>query len=131
MRAALEDAGADAEEVGVAFAHGLGLGSADLAEARALERVFGPQDQQPLVTAIKPLTGHVSAAAGGLELAAGCLAVTKGVVPPTLHCAEPDPECHVNLVRDGAGERQVRLALVNSFSFGGQSSALLLREPPQ
>jgi 3-oxoacyl-(acyl-carrier-protein) synthase len=73
----------------------------------------------------------VSAAAGGLELAAGCLAVNEGVVPPTLHCQEPDAGCHVNLVRDAAREDQVHLALVNSFSFGGQSSALLLREPPQ
>lgn len=129
MRAALEDAGVQPGEVGVVLAHGLGLRAADLAEAQALERVFGPEDRQPPVTAIKPLTGHVSAAAGGLELAAGCLAVTKGVVPPTIHCRELDPECHVNLVKDGARQRQVHLALVNSFSFGGQSSALLLREP--
>jgi 3-oxoacyl-[acyl-carrier-protein] synthase II len=131
MRAALEDAGVTPEEVGVVLAHGLALGNADVAEAQALERIFGAGDQQALVTAIKPVTGHVSAAAGGLELAAGCLVVANGAVPPTLHYREPDPECPVNLVSDGARKEQVHLALVNTFSFGGQSSALLLREPPQ
>jgi 3-oxoacyl-[acyl-carrier-protein] synthase II len=131
MRAALEDGDVRPAEVGVVLAHGLGLGNADRAEAQALERIFAGADHRPLVTAIKPVTGHVSAAAGGLELAAGCLTVTKGLVPPTLHYREPDPECPVNLVSGGAREEPVHLALVNTFSFGGQSSALLLREPPE
>jgi len=132
MRAALRDAGVRPDAVDLVCAHGLGLPETDLAEARALNNIFGQTDGlPPLVTAIKPMTGHVSAAAGGLEVAACCLALTEGVVPPILHCREPDPECPVNLVTDGARQGPIALAMVNTFSFGGQSAALLLGEPPR
>ncbi len=130
MRAALEDAGVEPEAVDLVCTHGLGLPETDLAEARALNNIFGQTDSPPLVTAIKPMTGYVSAAAGGLEVAACCLALTEGVVPPTLNSREPDPQCPVNLVTGGAQESPIALAMVNTFSFGGQSAALLLGQPP-
>ncbi|MCK4298543.1 MAG: beta-ketoacyl-[acyl-carrier-protein] synthase family protein [Planctomycetes bacterium] len=131
MLSALEDAGVGPENVDVVYAHGLGLPETDAAEARAIRKVFGSTNARPLVTALKPMTGHVSAAAGGLEVAACCLALTEGVVPATLHCREPDPECAVNLVTGGAAQAEVALAMVNTFSFGGQSAALLVGGPPK
>ena len=131
MRSALEDAGVGPQDVDVVYAHGLGLPETDAAEARAIRKVFWSTNARPLVTALKPMTGHVSAAAGGLEVAACCLALTEGVVPATLHCREPDPECAVNLVTGGAAQAEVALAMVNTFSFGGQSAALLVGGPPK
>ena len=131
MEAALGDAAVTPQEVDLVFAHGLALARADEAEARAFSHLFGADGGGPLITAIKPMTGHVSAAAGGLESAAACLTLAQGVVPPTLHYREPDPACPVNLVTEGSRETPVRSALVNTFSFGGQSAALVLRPPPE
>lgn len=130
MESALARAGMGPDEVDVVFAHGLALAQADEAEAQALRQLFGPDRDGPLVTALKPMTGHVSAAAGGLEAAAACLALGEGLVPPTLNYREPDPRCPVNLVTGEARETAVEAALINTFSYGGQSAALVLRQPP-
>jgi len=131
MTAALRDADVEPAEVGVVFAHGLGLSETDAAEARAIHAVFGDAADTVPVTSIKPMTGHVSAAAGGLELAAACQVVSEGVIPPTLNVEEPDPELAVNLVTGGAREAESGPAVINTFSYGGQSSALVLGRAPE
>ncbi len=130
LAAAIADAGLRPEDVDFLCAHGLGMQETDAAEGRAIRDVFGESADRLPVTAIKPMTGHVSAAAGGLELAACCLAVSEGILPPTLNCREQDPDCSLNLVTDEAREAEVAVAAVNSFTYGGQSSALLLGRAP-
>jgi len=127
LTAALADAGTRPEDVDLLCAHGLGMPATDAAEAQAIHAVFGESAERLPVTGIKPMTGHVSAAAGGLELAACCLTLTEGIIPPTLNYRDQDRKCRLNLVTGEARQADVRVAMVNTFSFGGQSAALVLR----
>jgi 3-oxoacyl-(acyl-carrier-protein) synthase len=126
MAGAVRDAHIEPSEVNVVFAHGLGLKETDAAEARAVRGVFGEAADGVPVTAIKPVTGHVSAAAGGLELAGACLAMSEGVIPPTANLEEPDAELQIDVVQGDARAATISHAVINTFSFGGQGSALVL-----
>ena len=128
MREALERAGLAAGEVGYANAHGTATSQNDRIEARALRTVFGAEGL--LVSSTKSMIGHTMAAAGSLEAMAVVLALVHGVIPPTVHLEEPDPEVAFDCVPHRARQTAVEHAISNSFGFGGQNVTLLLRQTP-
>jgi 3-oxoacyl-[acyl-carrier-protein] synthase II len=127
MRAALARAGVAPGEVGYVNAHGTSTRLGDLAEARAIRRVFG---EAPLVSSTKSVHGHLLGAAGALEAVACVLAIQRGLVPPTINLDRPDPGCTgLDLVANRARPARVDVAISNSFGFGGHNATLVLRRP--
>jgi len=128
MRRALQDAQAAPEDVDYINAHGTSTVLGDVAEARAIKRVFGEYAVNGLtVSSTKSSTGHLLGASGGVELIASALAITEGVIPATMNLDEPDEECDLDFVPKTPREQKVDLVLSNSFGFGGHNACLLLR----
>jgi 3-oxoacyl-[acyl-carrier-protein] synthase II len=120
---ALEDAGIAASDVAHVNAHGTSTPLNDLAEAEALEKVFGRPG--PPVTSIKGVTGHSLGAAGAIEAVASALSIERKSIPPTVGLSQQDPEIHLDLVRDGPREWEPGPVLSNSFGFGGHNGCLV------
>ncbi len=127
MRRALEDAGAELTEVDYVNAHGTSTPLNDAAETVAIKAVFGEHARALAVSSTKSMTGHMLGAAGAVEGAVCALAIARGVVPPTIHYEHPDPECDLDYVPNEARELPVRLAISNSFGFGGQNACVAFR----
>jgi 3-oxoacyl-[acyl-carrier-protein] synthase II len=127
MQMALTDAGEDAEAVGHVNAHGTSTPLNDAAETRAIKKALGDHAYKVAVSSTKSVTGHMVGAAGAAEAAASLLAIKEGVVPPTVNYETPDPECDLDYVPNEARRMDVRLALSNSFGFGGQNAVLAFR----
>ncbi len=123
---ALKDAALNPESFGYVNAHATSTPLGDLAEVRAIKRVFGPWARGIPVSSTKSMTGHLCAASGAIELIAITLAVRDGVVPPTINYKTPDPECDLDFVPNTARELKVRHALSTSFGFGGHNSCLVV-----
>jgi 3-oxoacyl-[acyl-carrier-protein] synthase II len=128
MRMALSTAGVNPEEVDYINAHGTSTHFNDLNETLAIKGVFGEAARKLMVSSTKSMTGHLLGAAGGVEAVYSLLALTHGVVPPTINYVEPDPECDLDYVPNQARDAQVRVALSNSFGFGGTNATLLFRK---
>jgi 3-oxoacyl-[acyl-carrier-protein] synthase II len=128
MRMALSTAGVNPEEVDYINAHGTSTHFNDLNETLAIKTVFGAHAYKLLVSSTKSMTGHLLGAAGGVEAVYALLAMTRGVVPPTINYDEPDPECDLDYVPNQARQAAVRVALSNSFGFGGTNATLLFRK---
>jgi 3-oxoacyl-[acyl-carrier-protein] synthase II len=128
MRMALDTAGVNPEEVDYINAHGTSTHFNDLNETLAIKTVFGAQARKLMVSSTKSMTGHLLGAAGGVEAVYSLLAMTRGVVPPTINYLEPDPECDLDYVPNQARQAGVRIALSNSFGFGGTNATLLFRK---
>jgi len=122
MRLALVDAGLDPSAVGYVNAHGTSTDLNDRTEAHAIRVVLG--DQVP-VSSTKSMTGHLLGAAGALEAVATILAIRHGVLPPTINHDEPDPAIGLDVVPNVARDHRVRVALSNSFGFGGHNATLV------
>ncbi|WFE97939.1 beta-ketoacyl-[acyl-carrier-protein] synthase family protein [Micromonospora sp. WMMD987] len=125
MRAALASGNVAPAEVGYVNAHGTGTRLGDIAESAALGKVFGVGGVP--VSSTKALTGHLLGASGVVEAAACALALRSGLLPPTYHLDDPDPDCPADHVRGTPRDTRTDLALTNSFGFGGQNVSLLLR----
>jgi 3-oxoacyl-[acyl-carrier-protein] synthase II len=128
LRMALEDAGASVEDVGYINAHGTSTIVNDKVESLAVKTVFGPHAEGLPVSSTKSMMGHLIAAAGATELIICLLALNHQVVPPTINYETPDPECDLDYVPNEAREVPVRLALSNSFGFGGQNITLAVSQ---
>jgi 3-oxoacyl-[acyl-carrier-protein] synthase II len=124
---ALDDAGANPEEVDHINAHGTATAQNDPAEARGFRRVFGDRIGRVPVTSIKSMIGHCLGASGAVEAAVAVLTVARGVIPPTIHHEETDGECPVDVVANQPRETPVRCAVSTSLGFGGNDSAIVLR----
>ncbi len=124
MRAALDDAGLDASEIGYVNAHGTGTRLNDRTESAALHQVFG---RPPPVSSSKSMIGHCLSAGGALEAVATVMALRDGVLPPTAGFREADPECDVDCVPNVARAAAIQAALSNSFAFGGLNAVLAFR----
>jgi nodulation protein E len=127
MRAALQDAGLNVEQVGYINAHGTATSANDSTEIRAVREVFGEHAERLAVSSTKSMHGHALGAAGALEALATVLALRDGVLPPTANFSEPDPECDLDVVPNVARPTQVEYALSNSFAFGGLNAVLAFR----
>ena len=128
MRRALADAGADAAAIGYINAHGTGTQANDGVETAAIRQVFGERASAIAVSSTKSMHGHLLGAAGALELAATILAMARGVIPPTINLRVPDPECDLDYVPEKARAATVRMAMSNSFAFGGTNAVLVARK---
>jgi 3-oxoacyl-[acyl-carrier-protein] synthase II len=89
--------------------------------------VFGERSRRLPVTSLKSMIGHCLGAAGGLEAAITALTIARGVIPPTIHHTETDPDCAVSVVANDARPFRVRCAVSTSLAFGGNDAAVVLR----
>lgn len=127
IEAALADAEETSDAVDYVNAHGTSTPLNDVAETRALRKVFGEHADRVMVSSTKSMTGHLLGAAGALEAAVAALAIWSGRVPPTIHYETPDPECDLDYVPNESRKADVRLALSNAFGFGGHNAVLAFR----
>jgi 3-oxoacyl-[acyl-carrier-protein] synthase II len=129
MVAALKEANVATEEVDYINAHGTSTDVGDPAECMAIRSVFGSHTDRLAVSSTKSMTGHCLGAAGALEAVVCVMAMKEGVIPPTINLENQDPACDVYCVPNRAERRPLRVAMSNSFGFGGHNSALLFAEP--
>jgi 3-oxoacyl-[acyl-carrier-protein] synthase II len=129
MRATLEDAGMQPDEVDYINVHGTSTPLGDLAEVKAIEEVFGDHATKLSISSTKSMTGHLLGAAGAVELLACVMALTDQVIPPTINSTEPDPALNLDLdfTFNTAVKREVRSALSNTFGFGGHNACVIVR----
>jgi len=129
MAQTLDEADVKPEAVNYINAHGTSTGLGDKAETRAIKSVFGDQAKKIMVSSTKSMTGHLLGAAGALEAAVSVLAIKDSIAPPTINLDNPDPDCDLdyvpNIARSGV---EIKLAMSNSFGFGGHNCALLFRK---
>lgn len=131
MRQALAAAGVRPDEVDYLNAHGTSTLMNDRSECAAVRAVFGSHAGQIGVSSTKSLMGHLIAGAGAVEAAVCALAIHHGVLPVNANLAARDPECDLDFVRGQPRTRRIRVALSNSFGFGGSNSCLALRNPDE
>ena len=128
MQMAMRHAKVTPADVDYINAHGTSTPLGDICETKAIKDAFGEEAHKTPVSSTKSMTGHLLGAAGGVELAACALAIKYGVIPPTINLDNPDPECDLDYVPHTAREVEVKVALSNSFGFGGHNSCVVIRE---
>jgi 3-oxoacyl-[acyl-carrier-protein] synthase II len=126
MSAALREARLDASDIDYINAHGTSTRLNDLMETVAVKRVFGHRAASIPISSQKSMIGHLIGASGAVEAAATALSLARGVIPPTINLATPDPECDLDYVPNTSRETPMRTALSNSFGFGGQNASLVM-----
>ncbi len=126
IRAALTDAGIEPDRVDHVQAHAASTPAGDLAEAKAIQVVFGERGNEIPVTSIKGAVGHCMGAAGAIETVAAALTVAEGCIPPTRNYRTPDPEIPLDIVHSAARAAEVRVMTKHSFGLGGQNACLVL-----
>jgi nodulation protein E len=126
MNAALKDAKAVPADIDYINAHGTGTTANDRTETIAIRKVFGAHADKVAVTSSKSVLGHSLGAAGALELAATALAIRNETIPPTANFQEADPECDLDVVPNAARKATIRMAMSNSFAFGGLNAVLVV-----
>ncbi|HEX8694139.1 MAG TPA: beta-ketoacyl-ACP synthase II [Longimicrobium sp.] len=127
MRLAMKEAGAEPGDVDYINAHGTSTPANDKNETAAIRTVLGERAYEVVVGSTKSMTGHTLGAAGGVEAVISALVCREGKIPPTINFHERDPDCDLDYATDGMRERPVRLALSNSFGFGGHNVCLAVR----
>ena len=125
---AMRDAKTNLDEVDYINAHGTSTPLGDLAETIAVKRFLGDHAAKVAVSSTKSMTGHLLGAAGGVEAVFTVLALRDQVAPPTINLIEPDPECDLDYVPNQARGMTMRVALSNSFGFGGTNGTLAFRK---
>ena len=127
MRLALASGGIDPLEVDYINAHGTATPYNDVNETQAIKAVFGEHAARIAVSSTKSMTGHLLGGAGGVEAVYTALALHHGWLPPTINYDEPDPECDLDYVPNTARQARARVALSNSFGFGGANACIAFR----
>jgi 3-oxoacyl-[acyl-carrier-protein] synthase II len=127
MRLCLEDGDLDPTEVDYINAHGTSTPPGDLAETQAIKQVFGEHAAKIAVSSTKSMTGHTLGAAGAVESVFTVLAIERSMIPPTINYEYPDPECDLDYVPNRPRPAEIRLALNNSFGFGGTNTTLAFK----
>ena len=125
MNNALNDAGLNPEQVDYINAHGTSTVAGDVAETHAIKTVFGEHARSLSVSSSKSMIGHLLGAAGSVEAIVSILAIRDGVAPPTINLDEPDQDCDLDYVPHTSRELDIRIALSNSFGFGGTNGSLI------
>jgi 3-oxoacyl-[acyl-carrier-protein] synthase II len=125
MKLALEHARISPEQVDYINAHATSTDIGDICETRAIKQIFGEQAYKVAISSTKSMTGHLLGGAGGVEMAACALAIRDSVIPPTINLENSDEECDLDYTANVAHEKRVRVALNNSFGFGGHNATLV------
>src|SRR6476660_984858 len=125
MQLALEHARISPDQVDYINAHATSTDIGDICETRAIKQVFGDSANRVAISSTKSMTGHLLGGAGGVEMAACALAIRDSVIPPTINLENPGKECDLDYTPNVARERKVRIALNNSFGFGGHNATLV------
>ena len=130
MKDALNEAGLSTSDIDYINVHGTSTPLGDVAEIKAIERLFGEDIYGVNISATKSMTGHLLGAAAAIEALACICAIERGVVPPTINVEELDPaiDSKLNLTLGKAQQREVRTALSNTFGFGGHNSTVVFRK---
>jgi 3-oxoacyl-[acyl-carrier-protein] synthase II len=128
IRLALKSANVDPGDVDYVNAHGTSTPMNDRVETAAIKGVFGEHAARLLISSTKSMIGHTISAAGAIELITAALAVRDQVAPPTINYQVRDPECDLNYVPNVAAPAPIRVAISNSFGFGGHNDCLLVRQ---
>ncbi len=127
MRLCLQDGELDPNQVDYINAHGTSTPQGDAAETKAIKHVFGERAAKIAVSSTKSMTGHTLGAAGAIESVYTVLAIERGMVPPTINYEHPDPACDLDYVPNRARPAKIRIALNNSFGFGGTNTTLAFK----
>ncbi len=122
--ACLEDGRIDRSRVGHINSHGTSTPHGDIAETKAVKEVFGDGARDLVMNSTKSMTGHLLGAAGALEASITLMALNQGRIPPTINLETPDPECDLDYAANQSVERDIDVALSNSFGFGGHNVTL-------
>jgi len=125
MKLALDDAGISVDKVDYINAHGTSTVLNDIAETRAIKKVFGELSYKVPISSNKSMIGHLWGAAGAVEAIFSILTITHGIIPPTINYETPDPECDLDYVPNVARKAEVKIALSNSFGIGSTNATLI------
>lgn len=125
----LKDAKINPEDVDYINAHGTSTPAGDVIEAMSIKQAFGSHAYKVAVSSTKSMTGHLLGAAGAVEAIFSILAIRDGIAPPTINLDNPDEGCDLNFVPRVAQEMDIKIALTNSFGFGGTNGSLLFKRP--
>ncbi|WBA41906.1 beta-ketoacyl-ACP synthase II [Hymenobacter canadensis] len=130
MQNALRDAGIQPEDVDYINTHGTSTPLGDGAEVKAIQKVFGEHAYKLNISSTKSMTGHLLGGAGGIEAVASILAIQHGIVPPTINHFTDDPELDpkLNFTFNKAQPREVKVAMSNTFGFGGHNTSVVFRK---
>jgi 3-oxoacyl-[acyl-carrier-protein] synthase II len=128
IAAALASARLDPSDVDYVNAHGTATPANDSAETNAMKIALGERARAIPISSTKSMIGHSLCAAGGIEGVISVLALRDQVAPPTIHLEEPDPECDLDYVPEGARPVRIRAVLSSSFAFGGNSAVVAFSE---
>jgi len=128
MQMALDHARITPDQVDYVNAHATSTGLGDVIETRALKTVFGEYAHRVSISSTKSMTGHLLGGAGAIEMAACALAIRDSVIPPTINLENPGEECDLDYTPNVAKEKKIRVALNNSFGFGGHNATLVATE---
>jgi 3-oxoacyl-[acyl-carrier-protein] synthase II len=126
MQRALDAAGIEPDEVDYLNAHGTGTPLGDVAETKAIKRVFGEHAKELPISSTKSMVGHLFGAAGAIEALAAAKTIHEGVIHPTINLDRPDPECDLDYVPNEARSKRVDVALSNAMGLGGHNACVLL-----
>lgn len=128
MNSAIEDAGISKDDVHYVNTHGTSTPLGDSGEVKAIQAVFGESAYNMNISSTKSMTGHLLGAAGAIEAIACLMSIEKGIVPPTINHFTDDPEIDpkLNLTFNKAQEREVNVAMSNTFGFGGHNTSVIL-----
>ena len=127
MRMAMKHAKVNPEDVDYINAHGTSTPIGDACETKAVKRAFGENAHQVAVSSTKSMTGHLLGAAAAVEMAACVMAMRDSLLPPTINLENADPECDLDYVPNTAREKTVKVAISNSFGFGGHNSSVVIK----
>lgn len=125
MKMAIEHAHLSPNDIDYINAHATSTGLGDISETQAIKMVFGEQAQKIAISSTKSMSGHLLGGSGAVEMAICALAIRDGVIPPTINLDNPDPLCDLDYTPNKARERKVRVAMNNSFGFGGHNATLV------
>jgi len=128
MKAAILDAKINPTDIDYINAHGTSTPLGDKAETGAIKQVFGEHARRVAISSTKSSLGHSLGASGGIEMVIATKSVVEGMIPPTINLENPDPACDLDYTALRPMQRKVRVALSNSFGFGGHNACILVSE---
>ena len=129
MELAIGNAGLSIGDIDYINAHGTSTPLNDLYETRAIKKLFGERAYRVPISSTKSLTGHCLSAAAGVEAVICCMAMERGIIPPTRHLTDPDPELDLDYVPGAPREATLNNVMSNSFAFGGQNGVCVFSRP--